>query len=59
MDDDGVDIYAALPLLAIYMGHADIQSTEYYLRLTKASRQRIEDALASVSDAVFGGDCDE
>jgi integrase len=59
MDDDGVDIYVALPLLAIYMGHADIQSTEYYLRLTKASRQRIEDALTPVSDAVFGGDCDE
>jgi integrase len=55
MDDEGIDIYAALPLLAIYMGHVDIQSTEYYLRLTRSSRQRIEDILAPVSQAVFGG----
>lgn len=31
---DDVDIYAALPILATYLGHDDIKITEKYLRLT-------------------------
>lgn len=31
---NGVDIYAALPVLATYLGHDDIKITEKYLRLT-------------------------
>ena len=34
MADDNIDIYCALPMLSIFMGHSDIKSTEYYLRLT-------------------------
>lgn len=30
----GMDVYAALPLLATYLGHEDISITEQYLRLT-------------------------
>jgi len=30
----GVDVYAAAPLIAAYMGHATFRDTEYYLRLT-------------------------
>lgn len=31
----GLDPYCSLPALSIYMGHKGIESTEYYLRLTK------------------------
>lgn len=55
MVDNGTDIYAALPLLATYMGHADITSTEYYLRFTQDTLLRIVDAQQQVSQRVFGG----
>ena len=31
----GMDPYCSLPALSTYMGHKGIESTEYYLRLTK------------------------
>ena len=31
----GLDPYCSLPALSTYMGHKGIESTEYYLRLTK------------------------
>jgi integrase/recombinase XerD len=34
MQADGMDSYTCLPLLATFMGHRDVTSTEYYLRLT-------------------------
>jgi len=58
MDEEGIDLYASLPLLAVYMGHADIQSTEYYLRFTSQTRQRITDSLIQTSHAIFGGESD-
>jgi len=33
--EHGLDPYCSLPTLSIYMGHKGIESTEYYLRLTK------------------------
>lgn len=56
MVDNGTDIYVALPLLATYMGHADITSTEYYLRFTQDTLLRIIDAQQQVSERVFGGE---
>lgn len=47
MHADGVDIYAALPLLATYMGHADIVSAEYYLCLDPSAWAGIESAMAT------------
>lgn len=55
MVDDGLDAYAALPLLSTYMGHADIHSTEYYLRFTQDTLLRIIDAQHHVSQQVFEG----
>ena len=55
MVDTGTDIYVALPLLATYMGHADITSTEYYLRFTEDTLLRIIDAQQQTSHRVFGG----
>ena len=33
--EKGIDTYVFLPTLSQYMGHSSIQSTEYYLMLTK------------------------
>ncbi|NMP25204.1 tyrosine-type recombinase/integrase, partial [Sulfobacillus harzensis] len=32
--DEGLDVYAALPILATYVGHASTTATEGYVRLT-------------------------
>lgn len=32
---EGLDPYCSLPALSVYMGHKGIESTEYYLRLTR------------------------
>lgn len=50
---DGVDVYAALPLLATYMGHADIVSAEYYLRLDPSAWTGIEQAMADTYAGLF------
>jgi integrase len=53
MQAQGVDVYAALPLLATYMGHADIVSAEYYLRLGPSAWAGIEQAMADTYAGVF------
>jgi integrase len=45
----GVDVQAKLPLLAAYMGHVSIVSTQYYLRFL--------DALAGVASERFADRC--
>lgn len=54
-EEKGLDPYVSLPLLAQYMGHADIKSTEYYLRFTQGAYARVLDAQAANTAAVFGG----
>lgn len=51
----GKDTYVTLPLLATFMGHADVQSTEYYLRFTEETLLRIIDTQEPTSQQVFGG----
>ena len=51
----GMDAYVALPILASFMGHADIKSTEYYLWLTEDHYRGIVEAQARCSAVVFGG----
>ena len=53
MQNDGVDVYAALPLLATYLGHADIVSAEYYLRLDPSVWAGIEQTMADTYAGVF------
>ena len=31
---DGIDIYTTIKILSVYLGHVDLASTQYYLRLT-------------------------
>jgi integrase/recombinase XerD len=37
MAESGVDLYASLPILSVYLGHNSISSTNYYVRLTSNS----------------------
>jgi integrase/recombinase XerD len=53
MQADGVDTYVTLPLLATYMGHADIVSAEYYLRLDPSAWTTIELAMADSYADIF------
>jgi integrase/recombinase XerD len=53
MQTDGVDIYAALPVLATYMGHADIVSAEYYLRLDPLAWTGIEQVMAATYAGLY------
>jgi integrase/recombinase XerD len=53
MQADGVDVHAALPVLATFMGHADIVSTEYYLRLVPSAWTSIEQAMASAYAGLY------
>jgi integrase len=47
------DIYTALPILSVYLGHRDIESTEKYLRLTKESYQAIIDRVTPSYNKIF------
>lgn len=53
MQASGVDVYAALPLLATYMGHADIVSAEYYLRLDPSAWGSIDRVMEGAYAGVF------
>jgi integrase len=53
MQEEGVDVYCSLPLLAAYLGHSDIKSTEYYLRLIGEEHSAIADAMAAYNEIIF------
>jgi len=53
MQTDGVDVRAALPVLATYMGHADIVSAEYYLRLDPSAWADVDQAMQATYAGVF------
>ena len=51
----GVDMQAYLPVLAAYMGHRDIKSTEIYLRLTEERFGDVTSACHRVYEGILGG----
>ena len=53
MQADGVDARVALPALAAFLGHADIVSTEYYLRLVPSQWAGIQQAMAATSADIY------
>ena len=59
MTEESIDIYCALPMLSIFMGHSDIKSTEYYLRLTGHVFPDIAASMESAYAGVFPEVCDE
>ena len=53
MQATGVDVYATLPLLATYMGHSDIVSAKYYLRLDPSAWGNIDQLMEGAYSDVF------
>lgn len=53
MQAAGMDVYATLPLLATYMGHADIVSAEYYLRLDRSAWDGIDQSMEGTYAGIF------
>jgi integrase/recombinase XerD len=51
----GADVQAQLPKLAMYMGHASIESTAYYLRWTDEIAALASDRFAQHFAATIGG----
>jgi len=56
MIDNGMDMYVALPILSIYLGHKTIMATERYLRLTVSMFPHLEEKFGKTLDEVFGED---
>lgn len=51
--DMGMDMYAALPILSVYLGHNDIYATERYLRLTINMYPYISEKFKAELDKLF------
>ena len=49
----GADIYCALPILSVYLGHKTLSGTERYVRLTQEMFPDIINLEESVSSYVF------
>lgn len=54
MIDNGMDMYVALPIMSIYLGHKTIMATERYLRLTVSMFPYLEEKFSKTLDEVFG-----
>ena len=46
LTDAGKDLYTALPIISAYLGHASVESTERYVRLT-------QDRLSTITDCAL------
>jgi integrase len=53
MVDDDVDIYCALPVLSVFIGHSNVNDTERYIRLTQEIYPDIIKMEQSVMSYVF------
>lgn len=53
MERNGMNSYSGLPILSVYMGHEDVESTKYYITLTDAHRLTLKDKVAKTTAYVF------
>ena len=44
---DGVDLYVALPILSVYVGHSSVSSTQRYVRLTAEAYPELIEKVSS------------
>jgi site-specific recombinase XerD len=52
--DEGLDLYANLPVLSVFMGHVKIVDTERYLRLTQEMYSSIVNADTNITTEILG-----
>ena len=53
---EGLDAYAALPLLAACLGHKNISATEQYVRLTCSEYPDLINQCSDLNNFIYGGD---
>ncbi len=53
MARNGMNIYAALPILSASMGHHSLEATEYYVRLTRAMYPDIEKSSSAINSFIY------
>jgi integrase/recombinase XerD len=56
MIGNALDMYVALPILSIYLGHKTIMATERYLRLTVSMYPHLNEKFGKTLDEIFGED---
>lgn len=56
---ENMEEYKALYLLQTFMGHKNITSTEYYLKLTKKQIKSLREKEEEIDEYIFGGNEDE
>lgn len=49
----GVDLYCALPILSTYLGHASVEATERYVRLTEEAYPGILETVSRTCAYIF------
>ncbi|MDO9634403.1 MAG: tyrosine-type recombinase/integrase [Paludibacter sp.] len=50
---EGMDVYAALPLLSACLGHTQLSSTEHYVRLTNCEYPALLKQCSSLNDFIY------
>jgi site-specific recombinase XerD len=53
MTESGIDIYCALPVLSVFLGHKTISGTEQYVRLTQEMYPEVIKMEQSITSFVF------
>lgn len=56
VNDDGMDIYTALPIISAYVGHSGIRDTEYYIHLSSLHYEQITSAGEEILGRLGGGE---
>jgi site-specific recombinase XerD len=53
MVHQGIDLYCALPILSTYLGHASVEATEKYVRLTEEVYPGLLDSVSQTCAYIF------
>lgn len=56
VNEEGMDIYTALPIISAYVGHSGIRDTEYYIHLSSFHYKQITSAGEEILGRFGGGD---
>lgn len=55
VNEEGMDIYTALPIISAYVGHSGIRDTEYYIHLSSFHYEQITSAGEEILGCFGGG----
>jgi integrase/recombinase XerD len=50
---DGIDLYVALPVLSVYLGHCSVDATQHYVRLTAEAYPELIEKVSMTCAYVF------